>query len=153
MANIIKIWKGMSYVGRDEILNALSNIELEDGGKWITVNTSAYNHCGWVDTTGIEDFVIWGKLNGRKQASPLIPSNLATKAHKSQKTNKMSMLCYTQNGVTVVKLAYYGVPIPSFPGAKFESDDSIPFWRHHALILREGDEIVIAPKPTWATEL
>lgn len=105
-----------------------------------------------INVTGLEDYVIWARLNGRNVVCPLIERESLPQGDVF-KTSKITMVFKKKGSYITVKAAYYGELTPRFPDSlrdENEKAEAIQFWREHALLLRNKDRFELADKPDWA---
>lgn len=124
-----------------------------DGDQTRTFDTGEEEYpLSCINVIGLEDHVIWARLNGRQVICPLIERESLPQGDVF-KTSKITVTFRKKGSYVTVWAAYYGELTPRFPDSLHHEDErieAIRFWREHALILRNKDRFELADKPEWA---
>jgi len=125
--------------------------DLCDGEQTKTFDTGEEHPLSCINVTGLEQHVIWARLNGRKVVCPLIKRESLPQGDIF-KTSKVTVT-FTKKGSHInVWAAYYGEYTPRFPDSlrdENEKIEAINFWGN-AILIRKKDSYEVADKPEWA---
>jgi len=152
--NIKKAKKGRICVQSSDIF-ALKGLlkDFPDGRHTQTFDLGKKRTLSCIDISGLglEEEVIWAKLNGRTAVCPLIERE---RLPKKSETSEMTLVFSKKKGYVIVIAAYYGPKTPKFPDSLKKDDPERQkaelFWNTNVLVLGNKDRIVLAPKPEWA---
>jgi len=107
----------------------------------VSTNKTGYTHCIPVTNQKIS----WKRRGNRPYATPIITG-------EPNKTNQISIICKVTNGICTIITSFWGDLAPKEPLNCLPTDnlqESIEFWKTHALLQEECETYIEDSVPSW----
>lgn len=129
---------------KDRVISAIPSLELT--GDNIYTEFSFDHPVGMTDlvTTDETDEILYAKRTGRDIYTRF------TKSRSQSPTSTITLWLVKSESSYELKSVWFGYKTPPFPGDEWETPESRPFWKTHALVwgsqpIREGTETIMCP--------
>ncbi len=123
---------------------ALANLDATDSNVYTEIDLG--QPIGYSDlvATNPDDEIVYAKRVGRQTFTRF------TKSHQPVATHTITVWLIHEDSSYTLLSAWFGPKTPPFPGDKWETPESKPFWNNHALVwgkqaIIEGTETTVCP--------